>query len=613
MCTKKSLIILLSATILIACGGGGGGGSDTPSLPQYITPSVALSGETSGDAGDNFQINATISDPENRISSWEWSVSSDGDGFEYTYDRTYLSFTSPLWPEVQNVTIDYLATYVVPVLDANGNVSQASRNLQRTISIEISPIIPVTPSLSAQSFSQSGELNWTASDGTGFYRIYVNGDEGVVDAYTTDLIEQTITDLTWINRPIYVWNGEAWDLAKYLNLQNGETYSFEIAAINSAGASERSNSVEINPVGPDNEIQKTTNFDNTYNLTRLDFLGNPLTSIPNNYEWAAVKDNNSGLIWQVKCQGNNSAGDVNNSCHSLLGDVDDDFSYYESDRNGSAYGFDNPSGSECLFRFPNTGYSDVFCNTENYLNAMNEPNPEDNGQFNSAANPFGKKYAGMDDWRLPTLDEALQFVDYLNVYNKPFPDEYFSYNSGIGSQIDFWTSTQSGNSASNFVILSGTNGFVESIATTNEKQIIAVSGKDEVENNEIIGVSLECFFWENPEGDSSTFFYEYSEEEVSTILADKRNATGIDYRIPSVRQLAYFRNILPKYGEEEYERESSSGVITRYTVNPIILSSDPTPSGQVYDHWGVGIAEDNTFQLTDVRQGTWYYCFTKPN
>ncbi len=78
-----------------------------------------------------------------------------------------------------------------------------------------------------------------------------------------------------------------------------------------------------------------------------------------------------------------------------------------------------------------------------------------------------------------------------------------------------------------------------------------------------------------------------------------------------MRELAYFRNNLPKYGEEEYVKQGD-GWSQTLVVNPVFLTRDKTPQGQLYDDWGVGIGEEGAFHLRPRIYGQWYYCLSRP-
>lgn len=94
-------------------------------------------------------------------------------------------------------------------------------------------------------------------------------------------------------------------------------------------------------------------------------------------DWACTKDNNTGLIWEVKTDDNG------------LRDKDWTYSWYDPDRktNGGISGYENASndlGGNPISRCYLTGG----CNTYNYKNTVNL-----------------HKLCGFDNWRIPLLSE----------------------------------------------------------------------------------------------------------------------------------------------------------------------------------------------------------------
>ncbi len=131
--------------------------------------------------------------------------------------------------------------------------------------------------------------------------------------------------------------------------------------------------------------------------------GLSFTKISNNGEalpiaatqWGCIKDNVTGLIWEVK-QGvsNNVKGDAG------LHDPDDGYAWYEPDnrKNGGNVGYQRTSDSQSGTNDAScygylTGNSSTYCNTDAYVKRVN-----------------ASRWCGATDWRMPTVDELQSII-----------------------------------------------------------------------------------------------------------------------------------------------------------------------------------------------------------
>jgi hypothetical protein len=148
---------------------------------------------------------------------------------------------------------------------------------------------------------------------------------------------------------------------------------------------------------------KTRNYNGNgeagFNFTKLDGQGRPLAAAAKN--WKCVRDNVTGLIWEVKPP--SDAIQANQGPH----DADDTYTWYSTDsgNNGGDPGEANPAGSTC------TGYNATdslsWCNTENYVYRTNRAG-----------------YCGFQDWRMPSRPELaeLEHLGNLRIDTGYFPD-----------------------------------------------------------------------------------------------------------------------------------------------------------------------------------------------
>ncbi|MCI5225488.1 MAG: DUF1566 domain-containing protein [Candidatus Electrothrix sp. AX2] len=118
-----------------------------------------------------------------------------------------------------------------------------------------------------------------------------------------------------------------------------------------------------------------------FSYTKLDSNGEQLSR--NAASWACVRDNVTGLIWEVKTDDDG------------LHDKDDTFTWYNTDSatNGGENGSADDDGDICYGY--NSDDSSTFCNTEAYVNRVNSAG-----------------LCGVNDWRMPTIKELESLVNY---------------------------------------------------------------------------------------------------------------------------------------------------------------------------------------------------------
>ena len=141
---------------------------------------------------------------------------------------------------------------------------------------------------------------------------------------------------------------------------------------------------------------------NPRSYTKLDAQGNGLSDSA--AEWAMVRDNVTGLIWEVK-QAKDGVEDYSNP-H----DADNTYTWYDS----------NPETNGGNAGAPGDG-----TDTEDFINALNS-----------------EKFGGYSDWQLPTIKELASIVN-LGQYNPAIDTKYFSNTNTSG----YWASSYPANAS----------------------------------------------------------------------------------------------------------------------------------------------------------------------
>ncbi|MCW5200382.1 DUF1566 domain-containing protein [Desulfobulbus sp. F4] len=134
----------------------------------------------------------------------------------------------------------------------------------------------------------------------------------------------------------------------------------------------------------------------------MDSSGQPLANQSADYAitpWACVKDNVTGLIWEVKTD--------NGGRH----DKDDTYTWYNTNAaaNGGADGSDGAAENTCYGYV--SGNDATYCNTQAYVSRVNIAS-----------------LCGASDWRMPTIKELESLVHYGR--SNPAIDTRYYPNAG---------------------------------------------------------------------------------------------------------------------------------------------------------------------------------------
>lgn len=154
------------------------------------------------------------------------------------------------------------------------------------------------------------------------------------------------------------------------------------------------------------QLSKTGAGDAGFDFTKLDANGNPLPA--NATSWSCVKDNHTGLIWEVK---------TDTAQGTDLHSKNDRYTWYNTDSttNGGGAGHADDDGNICY------GYidADEYPNSDN---SNNDPTNCNTQAFVARVNTAG--LCGATDWRLPNSNE-LRSITNLGKTNPAIDTAYF--------------------------------------------------------------------------------------------------------------------------------------------------------------------------------------------
>jgi hypothetical protein len=156
----------------------------------------------------------------------------------------------------------------------------------------------------------------------------------------------------------------------------------------------------------DSGLVKTGGGHAGFDFTKLDADGTPLTDQGADYAttpWACVRDNHTGLIWEVK---------VDNS--SSLHHKDHIFSWYNSDPDTNGGDAGTANGGTCV--------DEDNCDTEKFVAAVNTDT-----------------LCGASDWRMPGREELRSILNY-GVVNPAIDSAYFPNTNAS----QYWSSSPGG-------------------------------------------------------------------------------------------------------------------------------------------------------------------------
>lgn len=189
-------------------------------------------------------------------------------------------------------------------------------------------------------------------------------------------------------------------------------YPFPVSGINDTGVMQGADA-SLSP-GADFDFGRDRAFANNvvtkvgqgidaFDFTRLNSNGDPVDTPTNT--WSCVRDNLTGLIWEVKAIDQASLHYHNQN-----------FTWYQEDFNGNLPGDRNTNSNAC-------NISSRECNTQAFLNAVNQ-----------------QGLCGFFDWRIPTHQELQSIVHYGKA-QLPLVDTGFlpHWGDAQGGNLWYWT------------------------------------------------------------------------------------------------------------------------------------------------------------------------------
>ena len=166
------------------------------------------------------------------------------------------------------------------------------------------------------------------------------------------------------------------------------------------------------------QVIKIGDGEQGFDFTRLDNNGDVIDNP--SFTFNCIRDNVTGLIWQVK----------DNVDNTNINYVDQSFTWFADEENGNFEGELNANSASCNVQNTN-------CNTQDYVNQIN-----------------AQGMCGFFDWRLPTPQELQSIVHYGKTTPPVVDTEYFPFWGDNNSQpLWYWTSQPNADGVNNEVAL----------------------------------------------------------------------------------------------------------------------------------------------------------------
>lgn len=387
---------------------------------------------TPADQGSSNDNSESEQSPEQPINYAITLSATDGGSFSLTGTQTVekgLGFSVTIMPDFgyrieSAVGCDGTLTdntFSVVAVTADCSINATFVRLEYTVTINTNGHGSVTPD-DEETVLHGESITLEVAPDSGYYASAITGCEGTrtANAYSAEINADCTIDITFSEQITATGklNDTGIILCGNYDAENEDQWS---STVNCAevGATQIADGIDGDgnpvPAGQDahfgrdvlaasGQLTKTGGGAAGFDFTKLDTSGNDLPETAT--EWSCVRDNVTGLIWEVKAPSNGTVGDS-------LHDADDRYNWYKTDSstNGGSVGHADDDGAIC-YGYDNA-YSTTYCNTEAFVNRVNE-----------------EGLCGANDWRMPKKEELRGIVHYGRT--QPTIDSNYFPNTAIG-------------------------------------------------------------------------------------------------------------------------------------------------------------------------------------
>lgn len=304
-------------------------------------------------------------------------------------------------------------------------------------------------------------------------------------------------------------------------------------------------------------------FINEPSYQKLDASGSEISNQASS--WAMVRDNHTGLIWEVKTDDDS------------IQDKDQKFTWY--DDNLETNGGD-------------AGVSGDGTDTQDYINTLN-------------TSAFG----GYTDWRLPSAKELITIVNYSD--QNPTVDTAFFPNTVYANYEKYWTSQTSFINSSAYYV-NFQNGDVKDNGRLNAYSVRAVRGtpleNDFVGNGDgTLTDTTTLLTWQTSKASGKTW------EQAIAYCENLDLAGKTDWRLPNVKEFASVLDSCENYSCIDQDFFPNTGSTNVWTSTNSINSYDNAYNAYMKYGRIFTFKKSNTFSVHCVRGGTSPTVNNRPN
>jgi len=410
--------------------------SDVPPPPNQV-PTANAGDDQTVEGLTTVTLTGSGSDSDGIINSYLWEQTAGTQISLSNANSTVATFLAP------DVNSDETLTFEFTVTDNEGSVD--SDSITVTVTIRNKPPVAnagnsqfvisgneVTLDASASSDIESNVLvySWARTDSTSI-NLSLDDASAAQPVFTapalaaaiTVIFEVTVTDVGGLTDSAGVNIAIQPIISQRVNdtgITSCGDYAFGGSAVHS-NAENCANTVDADgdpiPAGQDGhvgrDVTQNDDFDGRvgFSFTKMDANGDPMSADAT--EWRCVRDNVTGLIWEVRT----TDGGLQDRLNS--------YTWYDPDSNTNGGDAGTQNGGQC---------TESLCDTSAYAQAVNE-----------------LSLCGFDDWRLPRQEELRSIVDYRSPPTVDFPELAIEANYFPNTQPNrkYWSAntTYSSNTA----------------------------------------------------------------------------------------------------------------------------------------------------------------------